>query len=174
VNLGSKFYFSRSATSREMNYDNQHGAACSRWNPTDLPTEPPTESKSICGTHIFWILVSICGMIVFICVSKIVYHICMTYLFRILLYCLFIIGRDISNFRIFWIVGKIDRWCIIYCLFWICRDKGVACLLFLHILPFAVIQYLKYARIVCGCRLLFYKFYICRKICNHHILIKIL
>jgi hypothetical protein len=147
------------------------------WNTTDLPTEPPTkpptEFKSICGTRIFWIFVPICGVIVFIRISKIVYHICVTYLFRILLYRLFIIGCDICNFRIFWIVGKIDRWCIIYCLFWICGDKGVAYLLFWHILPFAVIQYVKYARIGCGCRLLFYKLYICGKICNHRILIKI-
>ena len=52
----------------------------------------------------------------------------------------------------------------------ICGDKGGAHLLFLHILPFTVIQYVKYAQIVCSSSLLlFCKLYMCGKICTYQL-----
>jgi hypothetical protein len=86
---------------------------------------------------------------------------------------IFIILGKICHTHIFWTIRRIDVSCICYCIFIICGNKSGACIWLLSILPFMDMQNVGLAQIICSHCIFYGKFYICGRICLHHILIKV-
>ena len=114
-----------------------------------------------------------CNAVIFISIFNIFPWIYMADLLHMLLSHIFIISGKICHTLIFWTIRRIDVSCICYCIFIICGNKSGACICLLSILPFMDVQNVGYAWIICSHRIFYSKFYICRRICLHHILIKV-
>ena len=114
-----------------------------------------------------------CNVVIFISIFNIFPWIYMADLLHVLLSHIFIILGKICHTHIFWTIRWIDVSCIHYCIFIICGNKSGACICLLSILPFMDVQNVGYAQIICGHHIFCSKFYICGRICLHHILIKV-